>query len=327
MRNYLYIGGIILISLFLFQCKQPSISEVAKVEVVSPDNNQITPEKVALGKELFFDKRLSINNEVSCASCHLPELAFTDGKVVSEGVEGRTTQRNSPSILNAGLLPTIMFDAHLPTLEQQVIVPIQEHVEMDMNMVDLIEKLRAIDEYQAAAKSVFNREFDAFVLTRAISAFERTLVSMNSPFDQYYYDGKDDAISKSQKRGWKIFSEDLYCIQCHPAPQFTTHQAINNGLYEDYKLDEGRFRIHHDSTDIGKFKVPSLRNIELTGPYMHDGSFSTLNQVINHYKAGGKSHVNKDIRIVPFSLTIKEEEDLVNFLISLTDTSYMSEYR
>lgn len=327
MKNGLYIGGIIAISLFLFQCKQAHNTKALNIEVISPENNPMTTEKVAFGKELFFDKRLSSNNEVSCASCHLPELAFTDGKAVSEGVEGRLTQRNSPSILNAGLLPTVMYDAHLPTLEQQVIVPIQEHVEMNMDMIDLIEKLRAVPEYQDAAKSIFNREFDAFVLTRAISAFERSLVSTNSSFDQFYYANKKNALSDSQKRGWKLFSQELYCIQCHPAPQFTTHQAINNGLYEDYSADEGRFRIHHDSTDIGKFKVPSLRNIELTGPYMHDGSMISLIDVIKHYQTGGKQHVNKDSRITPFELSSTQEEDLVNFLISLTDTSYMDEYR
>ncbi|MCH2230384.1 MAG: cytochrome-c peroxidase [Crocinitomicaceae bacterium] len=327
MKNNIYIGGILMISLFLFQCKQTSNTGFGKVEVISPDDNQISPKKVSLGKKLFFDNRLSVNNEVSCASCHLPELAFTDGKIVSEGVEGRKTERNSPSLLNAGFLPTVMFDAHLPNLEQQVIVPIQEHVEMDMNMVDLIEKLRLIDEYQSAAKEIFNREFDAYVLTRAISAFERTLISMNSPFDQYFYEGNETAINESQKRGWKLFSEKLYCTQCHPAPHFTTYQAINNGLYADYSADEGRFRIHHDSTDIGKFKVPSLRNIEITAPYMHDGSFKSLKQVIKHYQVGGNQHINKDNRIVPFDITEQQEIDLLNFLVSLTDTSYMTEYR
>ena len=327
MNNLLKIGGIVLISLFLYQCKQSQSQGTGKLEVISPADNPMTPEKIALGRKLFFDKRLSVNNEVSCASCHLPELAFTDNKKVSEGVEGRKTQRNSPSVLNAGMLPTAMFDAHLPTLEQQVIVPIQEHVEMDMNMINLIEKLRAVEEYQSAAKSIFNREFDAWVLTRAISAYERSLVSTNSPFDQFYYSKKKNAISDSQKRGWKLFSEKLYCLECHPAPQFTTHLPINNGLYADFGEDKGRFRIHNDSTDIGKFKVPLLRNIELTGPYMHDGSMSSLYDVINHYASGGKEHVNKDSRITPFVLTSDEKEDLFNFLISLTDTSYMVDYR
>ena len=327
MEKNIYFGGIILISLFFCQCKQSSNHSSGQISIVSPSDNFITSEKVALGRKLFFDNRLSINNEVSCATCHSPELAFTDGKVVSVGVKGRATERNSPTILNSGLLPKVMFDAHLPTLEQQVIVPIQEHVEMDMNMIDLIEKLRVVDEYEEAAKNIFNREFDAWVLTRAIAAYERTLISSNTPFDQYYYQKDKHALTESQKSGWKLFSDKLYCTQCHSAPNFTNFEAINNGLYEDFGEDKGRFRIFNDSADIGKFKVPSLRNIALTAPYMHDGSINSLDEVIDHYAVGGNTHVNKDKRIIPFSISKKERMDLKNFLISLTDTSYMIDYR
>ena len=328
MNKIFYIGGIILISLFLYQCKHAAGGIVSVFEhAVSPADNPITKEKVKLGRELFFDKRLSRDESISCASCHLPELAFTDGKVVSEGVGGLTTQRNSPSILNSAYLTTVMYDAHLPTLEQQVIVPIQEHVEMDMNMLDLITKMRGIPEYQNAAKNIFNREFDAYVLTRAISAYERTLISDNSAFDQYYYQGNKKAISNEAERGWKLFSERLYCTECHPAPYFTTHEPINNGLYADYGEDKGRFRIFSDSMDIGQFKVPSLRNLELTGPYMHDGSLSTITDVINHYKGGGKGHRLQDERIVPFEISDSQTQDLIAFLNALTDTTYMVDYR
>ena len=326
MRYTIYLGGVILIPLFLCQYKKSKDRDVEKTTAISSDDLMVS-EKIALGRALFFDNRLSINNEVSCASCHIPELAFTDGKKVSIGVAGRTTQRNSPSLLNAALLPTVMFDAHLPTLEQQVIVPIQEHVEMDMNMLELIKKLRKVDRYQKAAKQIFNREFDAWVLTRAISAYERSLVSNNAPFDRYYNQKEQGALTESQKNGWKLFSEKLYCTQCHAAPNFTNFEAINNGMYNDFGNDKGRFRIFNDSTDIGKFKVPSLRNIVLTAPYMHDGSLHSLDDVINHYVAGGSSHINKDIRIVPFSLSENERTDLKNFLSSLTDTSYMIDYR
>jgi cytochrome c peroxidase len=194
-------------------------------------------------------------------------------------------------------------------------------------MVDLISRLQAIPEYQNAAKSIFNRDFDAFVLTRSISAFERTLISSNSRFDQYYYYNKSSALNNEEKEGWKIFSDKLYCTKCHPAPYFTIFTAENNGLYVDYGIDQGRFRIHGDSNDIGKFKVPTLRNIELTFPYMHDGSISTIEEVIQHYAKGGKSNDNQSALIKPFKLTEREIRQLKSFLFSLTDTSYMSKFK
>ena len=326
--NILKIGGFVGISLFLYYCS--GSREISSVlgEVNHPNDNPTNEAKVELGRKLFFDKRLSRDNSISCASCHHPEWAFTDRKKVAEGVEGRKTERNSPTILNSGYLQTVMFDAHLPTLEQQVIVPIQEHVEMDMNMKDLLLKLRAIPEYQNAAKEIFDRsEFDAWVLTRSISAFERSLISDNSRFDQFYYGKNKQALNSSEKKGWKIFSEKLYCTKCHPAPHFTNFQAEGNGLYAEYGNDKGRFRIHNDSLDIGKFKVPSLRNIELTYPYMHDGSLMTIEDVINHYSKGGEGHVNQSELITPFNLSIEERNDLSNFLKSLTDTTYMKDFR
>ena len=220
-----------------------------------------------------------------------------------------------------------MYDAHIETLEKQVIVPIQEQGEMDMDMRELLTKLRNIPEYQQAAREIFDRDFDAWVLTRSISAFQRSLVSLDSKFDKFYYQNDKSALNESQKRGWKLFSEKLYCTECHAPPMFTNYEAINNGLYTDYGEDKGRFRIHHDSTDIGKFKVPSLRNIDLTYPYMHDGSMKSLEDVISHYSRGGNTHVNKDDRIVPFSITKQEQTDLIHFFEALTDTSYMKDFR
>jgi cytochrome c peroxidase len=291
--------------------------------IPSPEDNPITDEKVALGRKLFFDKRLSLNETVSCATCHVPEYAFTDRLTTSTGIEGRKTERNSPSILNSAFLKTVMFDAHLRTLEMQVIVPIQEHTEMGSNMKELIQKLRTIPEYQASAKKIFNRDFDAYVLTRSISAFERTLLSLNSRFDQYMK-GNKSILTSDEKAGWKLFSEKLYCVQCHPAPYFTTFEAANNGLYEEFGQDKGRFRIFLDSNDIGKFKIPSLRNVELTFPYMHDGSMKNLDEVIAHYQQGGRKHKLQATSIQSFNLTSKEQMQLKAFLYSLTDTSYMS---
>jgi cytochrome c peroxidase len=280
--------------------------------------------KLALGRQLFFDKRLSLNETIACASCHDPQKAFTDQLHKSKGINGQLSERNAPSILNAAFLKTAMFDAHLASLELQAIVPIQEPVEMGHNMKLLIQKLRKIPEYQAAAQSIFNRDFDAYVLTRSIAAFERSLLSMNAPFDRYLA-GEKKALTADQKAGWKIFSEKLYCTQCHPAPYFTTYVAANNGLYASYegKSDQGRFRIHHDSTDIGKFKIPSLRNIPLTYPYMHDGSFQSLEQVLAHYQKGAAKNPLQDARITSFILSPTEKKQLLAFFDALIDTSYL----
>ena len=295
-------------------------------EVVAPSENPTTDDKIELGRKLFFDKRLSSDETVSCSSCHLPKFAFSDQKTFSDGVNGNKTQRNAPSILNAGYLPTVMYDAYIKTLELQVIVPIQEHVEMNMKMLDLLKKLRNVSEYQESAKRIYNRDFDAYVLTRSIAAFERSLISQNSRFDQYIA-GNKKAMSKDERAGWKLFSEDLYCTKCHPAPNFTTYLPENNGLYLDYSADLGRFRIFNDSNDIGKFKVPSLRNVELTFPYMHDGSMKSIENVIQHYQSGGKNHINKNKIIQKFNLSSNQINQLKLFLFTLTDTSYMSRFR
>jgi cytochrome c peroxidase len=326
--NFSILIVVFFLGLSLFHsCSNKTYFSAELIPVPAPLDNPTTSDKAELGRKLFFEKRLSLDGTIACASCHDPRKAFTDQLTTSRGINGQVTERNSPSLLNSGFLKTAMFDAHLQTLELQVIVPIQEKTEMGHNMKVLIPQLRAIPEYQAAAKKIFNRDFDAFVLTRSISAFERTLVSMNSKYDQYMR-GDKDALSRDEKAGLKLFSEKLYCTQCHPAPYFTTFIAENNGLYQDYEpiVDKGRFRIHLDSNDIGKFKVPSLRNIELTFPYMHDGNLKTLEDVIGHYSKGGKKHPKQNKVIVPFALNEGEQKQLIAFLRSLTDTSYLKKF-
>lgn len=325
-RFLLILGGIVSVSLFLTDCKSSDGTISPYPTISHPVDNPTSEAKIQLGRELFFDVNLSKDGTIACVTCHQPYFAFTDRLKVSTGVEGRRTERNSPSILNAGFLPTVMFDAHLETLERQVIVPIQEHTEMDMDMKVVLERLKAIPSYAKAARDIYDRELDAWVLTRSIAAFERNLVSLDSKFDRYYYEKDDSALNASEKRGWKLFSDKLYCTECHSPPMFTNYEAINNGLYSDFGKDKGRFRIHSDSSDIGKFKVPSLRNIELTYPYMHDGSKQTLEDVISHYSNGGNPHKNKDARIVPFTISENEKNDLIHFFQALTDTSYMKDY-
>jgi cytochrome c peroxidase len=323
MLRFASVALVIVLSFLALRCGSTQDLN-AFVSIPAPSDNPQNAAKIALGRKLFFDTRLSLDGTVSCATCHDPRKAFTDNLAKSKGINGQLSERNAPSLLNAAFLKTAMFDAHLQTLELQVIVPIQEPVEMGHNMKNLLKQLRQIPEYQAAAQAIFGRDFDAWVLTRSISAFERSLLSMNAPFDQYLA-GNKKAMSKDQLAGWRIFSEDLYCIKCHPAPYFTTYEAANNGLYANYegKADQGRFRIHQDSSDIGKFKVPSLRNLPLTYPYMHDGSLQTISAVLAHYQKGGAGHPLQDQQIVAFNLSSKEKQQLTAFFNALVDTSYL----
>ena len=323
MWRFTSIASILLIGFFVLRCANLQDLNLS-INVPTPADNPQDAAKIALGRQLFFDKRLSLDGSVSCASCHDPRKAFTDQRAKSIGIKGQLSERNAPSLLNAAFLKTAMFDAHLQTLELQVIVPIQEPVEMGHNMKNLIKQLRQIPEYQAAAQAIFGRDFDAWVLTRSISAFERSLLSMNAPFDQFMA-GDKKALSKEQQAGWKLFSEKLYCTKCHPAPYFTTFEAANNGLYKSYegKTDQGRFRIHHDSSEIGTFKIPSLRNLPLTFPYMHDGSLQTIEEVLAHYQKGGAKHPLQNKALVPFELTKSEKQQLLAFFNALVDTSYL----
>jgi cytochrome c peroxidase len=323
MLRFLSIALLLICGFFTLRCSQTQDLN-ATVLVPTPSDNPQNAEKIALGRKLFFDKRLSLDGSISCASCHDPQKAFSDQRSKSIGINGQLSERNAPSILNAAFLKTAMFDAHLATLELQAIVPIQEPVEMGHNMKILIKQLRQIPEYQAAAQAIFGRDFDAWVLTRSLAAFERSLLSMNAPFDQYMA-GNKKAMSKDQLAGWRIFSDELYCTKCHPAPYFTTYEAANNGLYASYegKSDQGRFRIHHDSSDIGKFKIPSLRNLPLTYPYMHDGSIHSMDAALAHYQRGGAGHPLQDPRILSFELTSKEKAQLLAFFDALVDTSYL----
>jgi cytochrome c peroxidase len=276
------------------------------------------------GRALFFDSRLSRDNSISCASCHIPDKAFTDGRSKSIGVRGRMAMRNAPTLLNVGSASFFMFDAHIKSLEEQAIVPIQDSNEMDLPMGDLIDRLKGITIYTEASRRLYNRDIDAWVVTRALASFQRTLKSDNSPFDQYL-SGDRDAISTKAQKGWKLFQR-LKCLECHQLPHFTDYKARNNGVFSGGESDKGKFRIAGDSSYMGAFKVATLRNVALTAPYMHDGSFATLTDVIQHYNTGGSGHWNQDSRVKKQGLSDREIDYLINFLESLTDTSYMKKF-
>jgi cytochrome c peroxidase len=285
-----------------------------------PENNVLTADRIKLGRMLFYDPVLSSDSTVSCASCHQPSKAFADNRVISPGVKGRLADRNAPTLTNVAYNPVVMFDGFLKDLERQVLVPIQEHAEFASNIVVISEKLSKDSIYSALSWKAYNRKIDPFVITRSIASFERTLISGNSDYDKYTFQGQD-VLSRSAKRGMKLFFEELKCVKCHAGFNFTDFSVQNNGLYENYK-DIGRQRATHLESDNAKFKVPTLRNIALTAPYMHDGSLATLSEVIDHYSTGGKNHPNKSAELQAFDLNKRQKKDVIRFLESLTDTSF-----
>lgn len=289
-----------------------------------PEGNELTTLRVALGKKLFFDKRLSRDSSVACASCHFQKNAFADFNQLSTGIENRKGFRNSPTLANLGYHPYFFFDGGVPTLELQVLAPIEDVNEMDFSVPAVVERLKDDAAIQELSQLAYGRSFDPFVLTRAISAFERTIISGNSRFDQYYYQGKTSALNASEKRGMDLFfSNKTNCSTCHSGFNFTNYEFKNIGLYDVY-VDSGRTRITLNPNDRGKFKTPTLRNIAVTAPYMHDGTMSTLEEVVEHFNSGGKNHVNKDALIKPLNLTATEKTDLVNFLKALTDDDFLN---
>ncbi|MBK7964360.1 MAG: cytochrome-c peroxidase [Bacteroidetes bacterium] len=287
-----------------------------------PDNN-FTMARWELGKQLFYEKKLSKNNTISCASCHKQEFAFSDNVALSLGDNNAIGNSNATSLANIGYHPYFTRAGGVPTLEMQILVPIQEHNEFNTNMLDVIDKLKLESHYVQQAQLAYGRDLDAFVITRAISTFERSLISGNSPYDKYLNDSNLHSLSPSELRGLQLFmSPQTNCSSCHSGFNFTNFQFENNGLYLNY-ADSGRMRLTNLPQDRAKFKVPSLRNVAFTAPYMHDGSFTSLQQVIDHYNSGGQPHVNKSILVQPLNLTTQEKTDLLHFLNTLSDDSFV----
>ncbi|GEM86166.1 cytochrome-c peroxidase [Meiothermus granaticius] len=292
-----------------------------------PDDNPMTIAKVELGRQLFYDKRLSSDNSVACASCHKQEYAFSDGgHAVSTGVEGRKGTRNAPSLADVGYRDKLFWEGGSPRLETQAIGPLTDPNEMNMDPAALEAKLRAIPEYQTAFKAVFPDGITMLNIAKALSAFERTLVSANSPWDRYR-EGDLTALSPAALRGMQLFfSERGDCFHCHNGQDFTDDSLRNTALATVYE-DIGLARITGKDEDVGKFKVPTLRNVELTAPYMHDGSFKTLREVVEHYNNGGQANLNADPLMRPLGLSEAEVDDLVEFLKALTDRSFTQDPR
>jgi len=284
-------------------------------------------DKAALGKLLFFDPVLSRNKTISCASCHKPAYAFADTTAVSVGVKNRKGTRNTPTAMNVLLQKFFFWDGRAKSLEEQALAPIENPSEMNLSIGEALERLRKNKNYRAYFKKIFNSEPNRENLAEAIAAFERTLETSNSPFDSWKFSDDSNAVSASVKRGYAIFNGKGKCSQCHFGADFTANEFRNIGLFDGRKLnDSGRGSVTGSREDIGKFKTASLRNVAITGPYMHNGMFRTLKEVISFYNDPGKiipAAVNRDSLLAkPLGLTLREKRDLESFLLSLTDKRF-----
>lgn len=289
-----------------------------------PAENAFSMARWELGKRLFFDPVMSRDSSISCASCHHPGKAFSDTVAMSPGVANAPGVRNAPSLANVAYHPYFTRDGGVPTLEMQVLVPIQEHNEFDFNIVLISKRLMRDSSYHKMAQAAYSRPPDHFVITRALACFERTLLSGNSLYDQWKQ-GRRKAMSSSARAGMKLFnSERAQCSTCHTGFNFTNYAFENTGLYQHY-ADSGRIRLTHLEEDRARFKVPGLRNVAVTAPYMHDGSLPTLEAVVAHYNSGGHAHKHKSALVKPLGLTAREQRQLVAFLESLTDTEFLNQ--
>lgn len=311
-----YVFLLVSIGAFLVRCS--SSTSLSEKKNLTPE--ELEKAKQDFGELLFNDVRLSLDESISCASCHDENRAFTDGKATSIGIKGRSAFRNSPSLFNVKDAPYFMHDGAVKTLEMQAIVPIQDTNEMGFTMKLLIERLKKIPEYTKLAKDVYNRELDAFVITRSLASFQKSLVSVDSKFDAFKKSGYKKGFNASEQRGWNLFSETYGCIECHALPHFTNY-AITKNFSVMNPNDLGRFRITGKDFDKWKFKTPSLRNIDLTAPYMHDGSLETLDKVLLRYAEVTNSI--PVIRMKTFNPNHQEMTDLIAFLKTLTDNKYV----
>ncbi|MGC2656984.1 MAG: cytochrome c peroxidase [Bryobacteraceae bacterium] len=293
-----------------------------------PANNPMTAQTVALGRKLFYERRLSLNNSLSCASCHNPARGFSDGQVHSTGVAGKTGTRNAPTLLNAAYGSAQFWDGRAPNLEKQVGIPMANPVEMAQPDAAAVAKLQADPVYRAQFQAAFGPgPITMDKVAKALASFERTLITGNSPFDRYEFEGDKTALSPAAIRGLAIFKDPQKgnCVACHTIDQhyalFTDHKFHNIGVGVDDQgvlTDLGRYNVTHIDADKGAFKTPSLRNIAQSGPYMHDGSLKTLKEVVDFYAGGGNSNPYLDKNIKAIHLTGQDRSDLVAFLESLT---------
>lgn len=284
-----------------------------------PKDNPPSDEKIALGKQLYFDGRLSADGKVSCASCHDPAKGFSNADQFATGVEGKKGGRNSPTVINAAYQKFQFWDGRAKSLEDQALGPIQNPIEMNMTLEAVVTKLNGIEGYKSQFQKVFGSDVTSDGIAKAIAAYERTVLSGDAPYDKFKA-GDASALSEAAQRGMKLFFGKANCVACHSGPNFTDNGFHNIGVGSS---DEGRFAISKSAGDKGAFKTPTIREIAKTGPYMHDGSLKTLEEVVAHYVKGGNPNPQLDEEIFPLKLTPEESADLVTFMKDgLSSASY-----
>ncbi len=292
-------------------------------EVPVPEDNPMNPAKIELGRRLFFEKRLSGDGTVSCATCHNPRRGFSNARQYGIGIGGRIGLRNPPTILNAAYNDHQFWDGRAKSLEEQARGPMLHPAEMGGDEAKIIQTLRALPAYRVSFRKAFGSEkITLDRVTKAIATFERTLLSGNSPFDRWFFGEEKNAISAAAARGFGIFRGKGNCVKCHLVDSFsaplTDHKFHNVGVGADGKPPHiGRGKISKLPRDRGKFKTPTLRDISKTMPYMHDGSLNTLEEVIDYYDRGGLANSNLDPDMKPLKLTQLEKSDMLAFLMSL----------
>ncbi|WP_211327783.1 cytochrome-c peroxidase [Tenacibaculum lutimaris] len=314
--------------------KIPEIFQQKLIAPIIPTNNPLTEEGIALGKKLFFDPILSKDNTQSCASCHNPKKAFTNNTRFSEGVDGKLGTRNSMPLFNLAwnFDERFMWDGKDFSIEHQAFSPVRNPIEMHSNWKNVAEKLQEHTEYPTLFQQAFGTsKIDSTHVTKAIAQFERTLISGSSKFDQYLL-GKTE-LTPEELNGFNVFMDEARgdCFHCHGSdnnPLWTDNQFHNNGLDETFN-DLGLGAVTGDPNDNGKFKSPSLRNLAFTAPYMHDGRFTTLDEVINHYSEGLKQSLTidplmKKVNQGGVQLSDKDKADLKTFLLSLSDNNFIN---
>lgn len=256
-----------------------------------PADNPMTVEKVELGKMLYFDKRLSKDKTLSCATCHIPEHGYAEPREVSLGIKNQLGPINSPPVINSAYATSMFWDGRMNTLEEQAAGPVGNPIEMGHDIANVADELNTIPEYKKRFNDVFGAPASPDTITKAIAAFERTLLAGNSPFDRFQK-GEENAISADAKEGWQLFQQKL-CVTCHQPPVFSNWGFYNAGVEaKDGNVPDGRFAVTKTPTDKGAFRVPHLRNLDDTGPYLHDGSAKTIEDAVRFMAQGGNDNAN-----------------------------------
>jgi len=304
----------------LFEVKLKVPLGLNEADLVIPADNPLTPAKVALGRQLYFDTRLSANGTVACATCHSPRFGFTDGQPVSTGIKGQKGGRSAPSTINRAFSTLQFWDGRAASLEEQATGPMVNPIEMgNPSHAAVVERLKQIVGYREAFQRVFGTgDFTIEHVAKAIAAYERTNLSGNAPLDRFRA-GDNTALSEAAQRGLALFEGKARCVRCHTPGTFTDEQFHNLGVgMVKPQPDLGRYDITKQEQAKGAFKTPTLRDSALTAPYFHDGSAQTLEEVVEYYNKGGIQNPYLSKEMVPLNLTAQEKADLVAFLQSLT---------